>query len=297
MSRARRSASLFAAATVAVSLAGCTTAPPPAPVAPAPAVDADPALSEQAMPEIRTERVHSEHRGTDTQLYLAYPTGLESTENLPVVLYLHGRDGVHPTPIPYDTLASLERLYHEGRIPAFGFVVVDGGYNPYWNDGSANGDLAAMLNEELPAWLAERGLGDEEGLPFAVAGISTGGFGALTYAADRNQAGKPVAAVAEVAPALQTSWEGMREKEAFATEDEWLAVDPLHRLDELGDVPVGVWTGDADPFLDGIDELVRRYPNTPVVSYLPGGHEGAVFEAVGTEFVEFLAGALPDQQP
>src|SRR5690606_22088769 len=113
VSRARRSASLFAAATVAVSLAGCTAAPPAAPVAPAPAVDADPAVSGLAMPEIRTEVVHSAHRGTDTRLYLAYPTGLESTENLPVVLYLHGRDGIDPTPIPYDTLASLERLYHE----------------------------------------------------------------------------------------------------------------------------------------------------------------------------------------
>ncbi|MER7016216.1 alpha/beta hydrolase-fold protein [Saccharopolyspora sp. NPDC000359] len=299
MSRARRFGSLLAASVVAVSLAGCATPPaPPAPaLPPAPAVDAEPAVSELDMPEIRTELVHSEHRGTDTQLYLAYPTGLESTENLPVVLYLHGRDGVEPTPIPYDTLASLERLHREGRIPPFAFAVVDGGYNPYWNDGSANGDLAAMLNEELPGWLAERGFGDEEGLPFAVAGISTGGFGALTYAADRNLAGQPVSAVAEVAPALQVSWEGMREKEAFATEDEWLAVDPLHRLDDLGDVPVGVWTGDADPFLDGINELIERHDNTPVVTFLPGGHEGAVFEAVGTEFVEFLAGALTSSQP
>ncbi|MER7081290.1 S-formylglutathione hydrolase FrmB [Saccharopolyspora kobensis] len=300
MTRARRFGSLLAAAALAVSLAGCAAPPPPAapPVPPAePAVEAEPALSELPMPVIRKEQVHSASRGTDTELYLAYPTGLESTENLPVVLYLHGRDGVNPTPIPYDTLASLERLYHEGRIPAFGFVVVDGGYNPYWNDGSANGDLATMLNEELPVWLSERGFGDAEGLPFAAAGISTGGFGALTYAADRNLAGKPVAAVGEVAPALQVSWEGMREKEAFGTEDEWLAVDPLHRLDDLGDVPIGVWTGDTDPFLDGIEQLIDRHRNTPVVTYLPGGHEGAVFEAVGTEFVEFLAGSLQHNQP
>lgn len=297
MTRARRFGSLLAAAAVAVSLAGCAAPPPPAAPPAEPAIEAEPALSEQALPEIRREQVHSASRGTDTELYLAYPTGLESTENLPVVLYLHGRDGVNPTPIPYDTLASLERLYHEGKVPAFGFAVVDGGYNPYWNDGSANGDLATMLNEELPVWLAERGFGDEEGLPFAVAGISTGGFGALTYAADRSQAGKPVTAVGEVAPALQVSWEGMREKEAFSTEDEWLAVDPLRRLDDLGDVPVGVWTGDTDPFLDGIEQLIERHRNTPVVTYLPGGHEGAVFEAVGTEFVEFLANSLQRSQP
>ncbi|MDA3626992.1 alpha/beta hydrolase-fold protein [Saccharopolyspora sp. WRP15-2] len=289
--------SLLVAAAAAVSLTGCA-APPAPPAAPAPpAVDAAPAVSEQDMPEIRTEQVRSESRGTDVQLYLAHPTGLESTENLPVVLYLHGRDGVNPTPIPYDTLASLERLYHEGQIPAFAFAVVDGGYNPYWNDGSANGDLASMLNDELPGWLRERGLGDEEGLPFAVAGISTGGFGALTYAEDRSAAGKPVAAVAELAPALQLDWEGMKEKEAFASEEQWREVDPLRRLDELGDVPVGVWTGDADPFLDGINALVERHPNTPVVTYLPGGHEGAVFDAVGTEFVGFLADSLPQHRP
>ncbi|MGW5646165.1 alpha/beta hydrolase-fold protein [Saccharopolyspora sp. NPDC003752] len=291
MARERISRRLLMSVLLVAGMSSC--AAPPVADAPPPAPAVEPALSEQDMPVIRTEYVHSAHRGVPVELYLAYPRGLESTEDLPIVLYLHGRDGVRPTPIPYDTLASLERLHREGTIPAFGFAVLDGGYNPYWNDGSANGDLAAMLQEELPRWLSERGLGDAAGRPFAVAGISTGGFGALNYAADRNLAGHPVAAVGEVAPALQVSWEGMREKEAFATEQEWLAADPLRRLDDLGGVPVGVWTGDSDPFLDGIDRLIERYPNTPVVTFLPGGHEGAVFEAVGTGFVQFLADALP----
>lgn len=282
---------LLMAVLLAAGMAGC--AAPPLHDASSPAPVVEPALSEQDMPVIRTEYVYSEHRRAPVQLYLAYPDGLESTADLPMVLYLHGRDGVWPTPIPYDTLASLERLYREGSIPAFGFAVVDGGYNPYWNDGSANGDLAALLHGELPRWLQERGMGDAGGRPFAVAGISTGGFGALNYAADRNLAGHPVAAVAALAPALQVSWESMREKETFATEEDWSAVDPLRRLGDLGDVPLGVWTGDEDPFLEGINRLVDEYPNTPVVSVLPGGHDPSVFEVVGLDFVTFLSDALP----
>ncbi|WP_223838961.1 alpha/beta hydrolase-fold protein [Saccharopolyspora pogona] len=288
--RERISPRLPMAVLLVAGLAGCAAPQPHDASSPAPVVE--PALSEQDMPMIRTEYVYSEHRQAPVQLYLAYPGALESTADLPMVLYLHGRDGVWPTPIPYDTLASLERLYREGSIPAFGFAVVDGGYNPYWNDGSLNGDLAALLHNELPRWLQERGMGDRDGRPFAVAGISTGGFGALNYAADRNLAGHPVAAVAAVAPALQVSWEGMREKEAFATEEDWSAVDPLRRLGDLGDVPVGVWTGDEDPFLDGIHRLVDEYPHTPVVSVLPGGHDPSVFEAIGPDFVTFLADAL-----
>ncbi|MFD0923823.1 alpha/beta hydrolase [Saccharopolyspora rosea] len=284
---------LSMAGVVAAGAAACSAPQsPPRPSAPPPAVD--PAASGTGMPEVRTEQVRSAHRGTDVQLYVAHPTGLPDTANLPVVLYLHGRDGVHPTPIPYGTLAALEREHASGSVPPFGFVVVDGGFNPYWTDGSRNGDLAAMLRDEVPRWLRERGLADDDGLPFAVAGISTGGFGALDYAADRNLAGRPPAAAAVLAPALPTSWDHMREKDAFATEDEWRAHDPLERLADLGDVPVGVWIGDADPFLDGTRRLVDGHDNTPVVSYLPGGHGPEVFEAVGPDMVTFLGKALPN---
>ncbi len=99
--------------------------------------------------------------------------------------------------------------------------------------------------------------------------------------------------MADVAPALPLTWDHMREKNAFATEEEWQSVDPLRRLEDLADVPVGVWTGDEDPFLPGILRLVEQHPNTPVVTMRPGGHDPTVFEAIGGEFVGFLADALP----
>ncbi|MFR9728216.1 alpha/beta hydrolase-fold protein [Saccharopolyspora sp. MS10] len=239
-------------------------------------------------PALVVETERSYYRDTDVQLMFAFPNGMERTENLPIVLYLHGRDGMNPTPIPYGTLSSLETEYAGGSIPPFGLLAVDGGFNSYWTDGSANGDLQSMLLEEVPAWLRARGLGDRDGLPFAVAGISTGGFGALNYAAERNEVGLPVEAAALLAPALPVTWEMMQEKGVFATEQEWHAADPLRHTDRLGETPVGIWIGDVDVYLEGSEQLVQEYANTPVMSVVPGGHDGGVFDVVGGDMLRFL---------
>lgn len=261
-----------------------------------PAAEEDSGPSEEELPIIQTEYVHSDSRDADVQLYTAYPSDIEDTEDLPVVLYLHGRDGMDPTPMPYDILESLERKHRAGEIPDFGFVAVDGGYNSYWNDGAENGDLSSMIQDELPGWLQERGLGDRDGLPFAVSGISAGGFGALNYAADRNVAGKPVSAVAELAPAVPVTWEHMQEKGVFSSAQEWAEHDPLRRLGDLGNTPVGLWIGEEDPFLDGATQLAEQHPNTPVTEILPGGHDGSVFDVVGDDQIDFLAEHAPDEQ-
>lgn len=246
-------------------------------------------LPEEDAPVVRSELVHSKYRNATIELLIIHPSGLESTENLPMALYLHGRDGVQPTPIPFDTLTALEVEHREGRIEPFGIVTVDGGYNPYWTDGQTNGDLLSMLMEEVPGWLRERGLGDADGVPFASSGISTGGFGALNYAIERNLAGAPVSRVATLSPALSGDWQQMREKNAFTSKQQWLAVDPLHRVEDLGDVPLGVWIGSEDAFLEPVSRLVDQHPNTPVVEVLEGGHDPDVFEQVGPDMVRFLA--------
>ena len=241
----------------------------------------------------RIEYAYSECRQTTVQLFFAYPSGVQDTQGLPVVLYLHGRDGVRPTPVPFGTLAALEKAYSGGRIPQFAFVGVDGGFNPYWQDGSANGDLLSMLTEEVPGWLRSRGFGDEQGLPFAAGGLSTGGFGALNYAIERERAGLPLSGLSLLSPALPVTWEHMREKGAFATEQQWQQYDPVQRVGELGDVPMGVWIGEADYFLEGTQRLVAEHPNTPIFETVPGGHEPAVFDSVGDGTVDFLGGTVP----
>lgn len=287
---------LLALAAAGLAAAGCSAwhdeDPRRARPIPEPDSGAEP-IAGPDMPAIRSEFVFSACRRSSVELITAYPSGVASTQNLPMVLYLHGRDGVRPTPIPFETLAALENEYRAGAIPPFGFVSVDGGYNAYWLDGSANGDLLTMLDEELPRWLRERGLSGADGMPYACAGISTGGFGALNYAIGRTLAGAPVSSVAALAPAMLVDWEDMQDRGAFATEQEWRQADPLYRLDALGDVPLGLWVGEDDPFLPGTERLAEQHGNTPVFTVVPGGgHEPAVFEAVGTDMVRFLADGI-----
>lgn len=290
----RRNLLAFAAATVAAAplLNACGTqpSPPPAPVA-----EPTPARAPQPGPTIQREVVRSKHRGTDVELALTYPSGVRSLEGLPLVLYLHGRDGLRPNAMPANTLTALEAEHRAGTTPAFGLVSVDGGYNSYWFDGSANGDVLSMLLEELPSWLRERGYGAGDGQPFAVGGISSGGFGALHYAIARSRLGSPVEGVGVLAPALTTSWAHAEEREAFADQQQWHRVDPLEHIDDLGGVPLGVWVGDVDPFFEGAEQLAHDHPNTRVFSVLPGGHEGKVFDAVGTDMVRYFANLAPER--
>ncbi|MEU6132185.1 alpha/beta hydrolase-fold protein [Saccharopolyspora sp. NPDC047091] len=281
--------SLMGVTAVGATAAACGRSNPGVATAEAPLRRPMPRTPAATGPVLRVDTERSYYRDADVQLMFAFPNGLEATENLPIVLYLHGRDGMSPTPIPYETLSKLETEYAAGAIPPFGLLAVDGGFNSYWNDGSANGDLLSMLLEEVPAWLRSRHLGDRDGLPFAVAGISTGGFGALNYAAERTQVGLPVEAAALLAPALPVTWELMNEKGVFASEQEWHDHDPLRHTDLLGDIPVGVWVGDVDLYREGAEELAAEYPNTPVLSVLPGGHDGSVFDVVGSDMLRFLA--------
>ncbi|GAB2674232.1 alpha/beta hydrolase-fold protein [Saccharopolyspora gloriosae] len=285
--------SLMGAAATGAAVGACGRSEPGQATAEAPLRRPMPRTPAATGPVLSVDAERSHYRDGDVQLMFAFPTGLERTENLPIVLYLHGRDGMSPTPIPYETLSKLETEYANGALPPFGLLAVDGGFNSYWNDGSANGDLMSMLLEEVPAWLRARRLGDRDGLPFAVAGISTGGFGALNYAAERTEVGLPVEAAALLAPALPVTWEHMQEKGVFATEQDWIETDPLHHTEQLGDVPVGVWIGDADVYLEGAERLAQEYPNTPVLSVLPGNHDATVFDVVGADMLRFLGTGVP----
>lgn len=247
-------------------------------------------------PVTRREVVYSRHRREQVALDIHYPKHLTDRRHLPVAVYLHGRNGRHPTPIPFETLSALEIAYRDGGAAPFAIVTLDGGTNAHWYDGSTNGDAVSMLVNELPEWLAERDLAGPDGLPFACAGISTGGVGALRYAAARNHLGKPLSAVGVLAPALWVDWEQMGHKDSFTSQQTWEDANPLSQLADLGDVPIGIWVGDEDPYLEGARILFDGHPNTPIFSVLPGGHDGTVFDAVGTDMIRFLASALTHHQ-
>ncbi|MCI2416252.1 esterase family protein [Saccharopolyspora sp. K220] len=232
---------------------------------------------------VSVERVPSRARNRDVNLVTMFPKGV-AREGLPVCLMLHGRFGDARKSVgglPTWLSASVAA----GRIPPFAFLAVDGGGNSYWHRWPGD-DPMWMLLDEVPRWLAERRLGGENGQPFAAAGISMGGFGALLYARRRREQGDPLSAAAVVSPALITSWREMSKRRAFANEAAWAAIDPLRHIDALGDVPLGVWCGTEDRFIQGTRRFIQA-AEPAYASTTPGGHNSRYYRKALPELVDF----------
>lgn len=236
------------------------------------------------------ERVYSRARGREVDLVLTLPSA-DPPEGLPMSLLLHGRDGTARDTSWAWLRRSLGRDTLTERIRPFGFVAVDGGNN-YWHRVHEGDDPMAMLLEEVPVWLAERGLGGPAGVPFAATGMSMGGFGALLYARRRAERRQPLAVAAVVAPALMTRWEMMRTRAVYASRRAWAADDPLRHVDTLRGVRIGVWCGIKDDFIDGVRRLIRLAD--PELAYIgPGGHREIFNADVAAEVVRFVGGRVP----
>ncbi|WP_405498396.1 alpha/beta hydrolase [Nocardia sp. NBC_00511] len=235
---------------------------------------------------IRTERVHSVARGRDVDMVTILPPGVPA-EGLPISLLLHGLYGTAQTAAVGGLSDVLAAAVTTRQSPAFGFVALDGGDN-YWHEHGTGDDPMSMLVNEVPGWLAQRGLGGIGGLPAAVTGTSMGGFGAMVYARRRAEQGRPVKAVATMSPGLLTSWTEMAKRKAFINADQWASLDPLRNFDKMGPVPTGLWVGDHDRFIDGC----RRYievarPEVGLVT--PGAHNDDYWRTVTPDVVRFLA--------
>ncbi|GAA4613586.1 alpha/beta hydrolase [Saccharopolyspora hordei] len=241
-------------------------------------------------PNVSVERLYSRARNRSVNFVLMFPEGVPRRD-LPVCLMLHGRFG--------DARKSaaglpdwLSQSVAAGRIPPFAFLAVDGGGNNYWHR-RPNDDPLWMLLGEVPRWLAERNLGGRRHRPFAAAGISMGGFGALLYARRRREMGHPLTAAAVVSPALITSWPEMRKRKAFANEAEWAAIDPLRHIKALGDLPLGVWCGTEDRFIEGTRRFIRL-ADPEYASTTPGGHNSRYYRKALPELVDFIGTQLAE---
>lgn len=239
---------------------------------------------------VTIERVYSQSRRREVELVTVAPEGVDR-RGLPTCLMLHGRwaaarDAVGGLP------EWLSPAVAAGTVPPFAFVAVDGGEHSYWHAHPGD-DPMGMLLYELPRWLAERGMGDLGGLPFATAGLSMGGFGTLLYARRRHEHGTDLPVASVVSPALMTSWEEARRRETFAGRAEWIALDPIRHTDRLGDVSLGVWSGTEDTFIEGTHRFLRR-AETEVVSLTPGGHDHEYFGPATLQAVEFIGKRRPE---
>ncbi|ROP37935.1 alpha/beta hydrolase [Saccharothrix texasensis] len=230
---------------------------------------------------VTVERVHSHYRGCDVDLLTMTPVGVPA-ENLPMSLLLHGRYGTARKASPGGMAEVLVAAVSRGQVPPFGFVAVDGG-DHYWHENVPGDDPMAMLLEEVPRWLAERGYG----APFACTGVSMGGFGALVYGRRRHERREPAKAIAVIAPALLTDWAEMAERNAFTGPDQWASLDPLKNVDKLGATPVGVWAGDRDRFITGTRQFIAT-AKPAVASVTPGDHNDTLYRKVVPDVIRFL---------
>ncbi len=235
---------------------------------------------------VTVERVRSHYRGREVDLLTMTPPGT-SAKALPMSILLHGRHGSARTAAPGGMAEVLVAAVGRGQVPPFGFVAVDGG-DHYWHENVPGDDPMAMLLEEVPHWLAERGYGG----PFACTGVSMGGFGALLYARRRHERREATRAIAAIAPALLTDWAEMSKRGAFADEAHWAALDPLRNLDKLGPAPIGVWAGDRDGFITGTRRFIAL-AKPAVASIVPGGHNDALYRKVVPDVIRFLGKRVP----
>ncbi|ANZ35468.1 esterase [Lentzea guizhouensis] len=233
-------------------------------------------------PAIRFERVYSAARRREVTLAFFTPTNA-APRGLPMSILLHGLHGNARDAAVGDIAENLADAVAKGSVPAFGFVAVDGG-DSYWHENVPGDDPMRMLLDEVPGWLHERGYGD----PFAVTGVSMGGFGALVYARRRAERGDPVTATAAISPGLMTSWPEMARRRAFKDEAEWAALDPLRHPRSTGPTALGLWVGDRDRFAAGTRRFIRaERPEVGVVK--PGGHDDSFYRKITPDVIRFLA--------
>ncbi|MEV6646628.1 alpha/beta hydrolase-fold protein [Amycolatopsis sp. NPDC051371] len=258
-------------------LAGCSSPPAGPPPGP-PAVPAPTGPSPLRDP-VTVQRMPSAARGTDVDLVLITPEGVPSS-GLPVCLALHGRGARARTFLELGVPSALTEAVRAGT-PPFAVAAVDGDH--YWVDVGSGDDPQRMLTDEVPGWLAGRDLRPAS----AVFGISMGGFGALRFA----RAHPDLKAVATASAALFVSWPDARSRKVFSGEDNWRAEEPLLHTGELAAGQLGVWCGDADPFL-GADRKLVKAVNPAVARFSPGKHEDEYWRGVLPDVLKFVGQRL-----
>lgn len=238
----------------------------------------------------KIERLHSAARGRDVDFVTWLPAGTPQ-RGLPMVVVLHGLHGRARAAVPTGTPAELSSQVARRAVPPFGLVAVDGG-DSYWHQNTPGDDPMAMLLEEVPQWLRQRGLGGADGQPVAAMGMSMGGFGALLYARRRLERRQPVSALALLAPALMLSWKDMGARHAFHDQADWASMDPLKHLDATGDAALGVWCGTEDSFIQGVRQFIAA--KHPAVAYTAHGRHGDSFNrTVVPSVIGFLGRYVP----
>lgn len=219
--------------------------------------------------QVRLEQVDSSARGQAVDLFTAVPDGYGDGAGLPVVVILHGASATAEDFQSFGLGRFLTQAVRDGAAP-FVLAGTDGG-RAGW-EGADDDDPLAMLADELPQWLADRGFDAERR---ALWGWSMGGYGALRMAQTQPDYAR---AVATFSPAVRSS------DAVFAD------------VDALAGLPLAIWCGTDDAFFADVEDLVSDLPDEPEIASFDQGeaHTRAYWNDHTLEAFGFLSRHLQE---
>jgi pimeloyl-ACP methyl ester carboxylesterase len=226
--------------------------------------------------KVTIDRVYSRARRQNVDLVIMNPHGVDPA-SLPVCLVLHGKGGTAHGYLQFGLPQFLSQATRAG-VPPFTAVAVDCGRNYLMDDHGDN--PMAMLLDELPDWLADRG----RPAPMAALGFSMGGFASLDYSRHRPD----LRAVALASPAMFQRWADARKRNCFRNEQQWRDFEPLQHTNDLAaTTAIGLWCGSEDSFAEAAREFTAKtHPEVHAITR--GGHNTPYWWSVLPEIMRFV---------
>lgn len=230
----------------------------------------DPYIPDAPEGRVRLERIESAARGRDVDLFTAVPAGYGDGAGLPVVVILHGASATASDFQRFGLARFLTESVRDGAAP-FVLAGADGGLTRWEGDGQSDVPQA-MLTDELPGWLADRGFDADRR---ALWGWSMGGYGCLRLAEANPDYARGVAVFS---PAISGGGPVFEDAEALAAQ------------------PLGIWCGTDDPFYDAIRDFVDDLPQKPAIASFAAGeaHTRVYWNGQTLDAFAFLADHLEE---
>jgi putative tributyrin esterase len=199
----------------------------------------------------------------------------DATAPLPLVILLHGVYGSHwAWALKGDAHRTAQRLITSGALPPCALAMPSDGL---WGDGSgyvrhAAQDFERWIVDEVPRAAQAAGLPVDAQAPFALAGLSMGGFGALRLAARHPHRVRAAAGLSSLTRVSQLDALLAEPRTGWDEEDAEL----LPLLQRPGMPPFALFCGLSDPYIDANRGLhaqlqVARIPH--VYQEHAGGHD------------------------
>lgn len=230
-----------------------------------------------------------------TYHYVTYlPEGYATArQDYPVVYLLHGSFGGHRDWVRKGNVKkTLDRLIREGTIPPV--VVIMPGSLSWWIDGHNEPAATAFLEELVPHIEDSYRVVPERNWR-GVAGLSAGGYGAVSFALSQPDlfgaaAAFSPASYAPLPPDNSSAWhhpafakDGHFDKELWARSNYTAHLRSYRAQDHV--VPMYISAGDRDPFkaaeyaLELEASLKSHQAGSLELDILPGGHTWRVWRA------------------